>query len=88
MEAKELAMLSHKELDRIREEREVMETWRTYSRHVVAEMLEACSICGTLREKDQLSRCRWCEDTYICKEGVCAQQHQAELHPAVAFWTW
>jgi hypothetical protein len=35
-----------------------------------------------------LGRCRWCDDTYICKDGVCAQQHQAELHPAVAFWTW
>jgi hypothetical protein len=36
-----------------------------------------------------LARCRWCEeDTYICKDGICAQRHQAELHPAVAFWTW
>ena len=58
------------------------------SRHVVAEMLEACAICGTVREKVQLSRCRWCEDIYICKDGVCAQKHQADLHPAVAFWTW
>ncbi|MGA3324521.1 MAG: hypothetical protein ABSF45_08605 [Terriglobia bacterium] len=81
-------MLSHEELEKIREEREVLETWRSYSRHVVADLLEACAICGTLREKVQLSRCRWCEDTYICKEGVCAQKHQAELHPAVAFWTW
>jgi len=81
-------MLSHDELEKIREEREVYETWRSYSRHVVADLLEACAICGTVREKERLTRCRWCEDTYICKEGVCAQQHQAELHPAVAFWTW
>jgi hypothetical protein len=81
-------MLSHKELEKIREEREVLETWRTYSRHVVAEMLEVCAICGTVRDKQDLSRCRWCEDTYICTKGVCAEKHQAELHPAVAFWTW
>jgi len=51
-------------------------------------MLEACAVCGTIREKVNLDRCRWCEDIYICKEGVCSQKHQAELHPAVAFWTW
>jgi hypothetical protein len=51
-------------------------------------MLEACAICGNVREKLEMSRCRWCEDTYICKDGVCAQKHQADLHPAVAFWTW
>lgn len=81
-------MLSHKELEKIREEREVLETWRTFSRHVVAEMLEACAVCGAVRDKEMLTRCRWCEDAYICKDGVCAQQHQAALHPAVAFWTW
>ena len=81
-------MLSHEELERIREEHEVLYTWRTYSRHVVADLLEACAVCGTLRERTNLTRCRWCEDTYICKEGACAQQHQSELHPAVAFWTW
>ena len=44
-------MLSHDELDKIREEREVFVTWRSYSRHVVAEMLEACAVCGTIRDK-------------------------------------
>ncbi|SRR5579863_5182038 len=82
------SMMSHDELEKIREEREVIETWRTYSRHVVAEMLEACAICGTVREKALMGRCRWCDDVYICKDGTCAQKHQADLHPAVAFWTW
>jgi hypothetical protein len=81
-------MLSHDELDKIREEREVFVTWRSYSRHVVAEMLEACAVCGTIREKVQLTPCHWCGDTYICKEGICTQLHQAEMHAAVAFWTW
>ncbi len=81
-------MMSKRELEKIREEREVMDTWRKYSRHVVAEMLEACGICGAVREKERLTRCHWCNDVYICKEGTCAQQHQADLHPAVAFWTW
>lgn len=81
-------MLSHDELEKIREEREVFETWRSYSRHVVADLLEACAVCGTIREKDKLAACHWCKDTYTCKAGLCAQRHQAELHPAVAFWTW
>ena len=76
------------ELAKIREEHEALETWRTYSRHVVAEMLEVCSVCGTVREKDRLTKCRWCEDVYCCHEGLCTHWHQAEIHPAVAFWTW
>jgi hypothetical protein len=81
-------MLSSDDLAKIREEREAMETWRVYSRHVVAEMLEGCVVCGVLREKENLTRCRWCEDAYYCRKGVCSHQHQAESHPGLAFWTW
>ena len=81
-------MLSHDELERIREEWQASETWRRFSRHIVADLLEACAICGTVREKAQMARCLWCQDTYMCKEGICIQRHQAELHPTVAFWTW
>jgi regulator of sigma D len=81
-------MMGKDELSRIREEHEVMDTWRKYSRHVVADFLEACAICGIVREKEHLARCQWCEDVYFCKEGTCSQQHHAEKHPAVAFWTW
>ena len=81
-------MLSRHELEKMREERDVFETWRKYSRHVVADLLECCAICGTLRDKAHLSCCRWCKDTYVCKDGLCRQLHQADLHPAVAFWTW
>lgn len=81
-------MLSHEEIDRIKEERETLENWRTVSYHVIAEMLEACSVCGSVREKERLVRCRWCEDVCLCKEGTCAHHHQAETHPSVAFWTW
>jgi len=81
-------MMAQDDLERIREDNEAEDTWRKYSRHVVADMLEGCAICGTIREKEQFVRCRWCEDVYICKQGVCSQQHQAALHPAVAFWTW
>ncbi len=81
-------MMSKEDLARIREEHEVMNNWRTFARHVVAEMLEACSICGTVREKEHLVHCRWCEDVYFCKAGTCAQQHHLDVHPGVAFWTW
>ncbi len=81
-------MLDKDALARIREEHEVMETWRIYSRQAIAEFLEACPVCGAVREKSRLVHCRWCEDTYCCKEGVCIQQHHAEVHPGVAFWTW
>lgn len=81
-------MLEKDDLEKFREEREVTDEWRTFSRHVVADLLEACAVCGTVREKDRLIPCRWCEDVYCCKQGLCTQQHQADLHPAVAFWTW
>jgi len=81
-------MMDSDELERLREEHEVMDIWRKYSRHVVAELLEACSVCGTVRDKESLTRCRWCNDVYVCKEGTCVQKHQTELHPAMAFWTW
>ena len=81
-------MLTHDDLGKIREQNEVEDTWRKYSRHIVADMLEGCAICGTIREREHLVRCRWCEDVYFCKQGVCSQQHQAERHPSVAFWTW
>ena len=55
-------MLSRDDLEKMREEREVLEMWQRYSRHVVADLLEACAICGTLREKVQLARCPWCAD--------------------------
>ena len=78
-------MLSHDEIERIRQEQEAFETWRRYSRHVVADLLETCSICGTIREKSKLLRCGWCQDTYVCKDGNCAQRHQVQLHSVVAF---
>jgi len=84
----ERIMLTQDELGKIREQNEAEDTWRKYSRHIVADLLEGCAICGALREREHLARCRWCEDVYFCKQGVCAQQHQAEMHPAVAFWTW
>jgi hypothetical protein len=78
-------MLSHDEVERIREEREAFETWRSYSRRAVADMLEMCTNCGTIREKAQLARCGWCEDTYICAEGICSPQHQMRFHTALDF---
>jgi hypothetical protein len=83
-----MTMMSKEDLARIREEHEVMDNWRLFARHVVAELLEACAICGTVRDKEHLARCRWCEDVYYCKEGTCSHQHHVDVHPAVAFWTW
>jgi hypothetical protein len=83
----ERVMMTQDDLGKIREQNEAEDTWRKYSRHVVAELLEGCAICGTIREKERLTRCRWCHDVYFCKQGACSQQHQAEMHPAVAFWT-
>lgn len=81
-------MMDKDDLAKIREEYEVWDSWRKLSRHVVADFLEACSVCGTVREKESLVHCRWCEDVYLCKEGVCSQKHHSLTHPAVAFWTW
>lgn len=81
-------MMSKEDFTRLHEEREVLESWRSVSCHVVADLCEACSICGTVRERERLTRCRWCDDVYYCADGFCAHQHRLDVHPAVAFWTW
>lgn len=81
-------MLSDDELDKVREEFETIDRWRKFSRHVVADLLEACSVCGMVREKRLLTRCRWCQDTYYCSDGLCFHHHQARRHPALANWNW
>ena len=78
-------MATHSNLSNIRDEVEAETTWRTYSRHVIAHLLEGCAKCGTVREKERLTRCRSCEDVYLCKNGRCFQQHNTATHPAVAF---
>jgi hypothetical protein len=81
-------VLSDAEINQFREEREVDEQWRTVSCHAIAEMIEICSVCGTVRDKDKLVRCPWCPDTYLCSDGVCSEQHRSRLHAAIAYWTW
>jgi hypothetical protein len=81
-------MLSDSEQEAMREEFETLDRWRKFSRHVVADLLEVCAVCGCIREKCRLARCRWCEDTYYCADGLCFHQHQANHHPAVANWIW
>jgi hypothetical protein len=40
-------MLTHNDLRNIRDEYEAENTWRKYSRHVIADLLEGCAMCGT-----------------------------------------
>lgn len=77
-------MMSREELHKLQEEQAVMETWRKVSRHVVADLLEGCSGCGTLRERTLLVRCPWCHDVYLCA-GDCMHEHNIHLHPGVSF---
>jgi hypothetical protein len=79
-------MMSDEELQKLQEEREVMDKWRKVSRHVVADLLEGCSVCNTVRERDLLLRCPWCEDAYLCP-GECMHEHNTHLHPTVSFWS-
>ena len=81
-----LAMMNQEELHKLQEEQEVMETWRKVSRHVVADLLEGCSVCDTLRERNLMLRCPWCEDVYLCP-GECMHQHNLHIHPTVSFWS-
>lgn len=78
-------MMDKDELHKLQEEQEVNETWRRISRHVVADLLEACSICGMVRERSQLNRCTWCKDVYLCP-GECMHQHNSHMHPSVSLW--
>jgi len=81
-------MISDDEMDRMREEFETLDRWRKFSRHVVADLLEACTVCSSVREKRRLTRCRWCVDTYYCSDGLCSHRHQATRHPAAANRIW
>lgn len=74
------------DLAQLREERETMERWRAYSCHVIAELLEVCAVCGKVMEKDKLTPCRLCHDTYHCKTGTCLYQHHAKAHPVETLW--
>lgn len=78
-------MMDKDELHKLQEEQEVNETWRRISRHVVADLLEACSVCGTVRERNQLNRCQWCEDVYLCS-GDCTHHHGSRMHPTISLW--
>ena len=62
--------------------------WQDVTYHSIANLLEACSECATVRTKDSLVPCPWCEDTYCCMDSVCSEQHRSSVHPAVAFWSW
>lgn len=81
-------MLDEAELNRFREEYQADEQWRTISSHAVADMIEICAVCDTVRDKESLVRCPWCRDTYCCEDGVCSEQHRSNQHAAVAYWTW
>lgn len=81
-------MQSDAELNKFREELEAGEQRRETSCHVIAELIEICSVCDTIRDKARLVCCPWCPDSYHCKDGICAELHQSALHAAVAYWTW
>ncbi|MGA2073684.1 MAG: hypothetical protein ABSH52_09275 [Terriglobia bacterium] len=49
-------MATHSNLSNIRDEVEAETTWRTYSRHIIAHLLEGCAKCGTVREKEHLTQ--------------------------------
>ena len=78
--------MSDNELKQMQEEFETLNRWRRFSRHVVADLLEVCTVCGCVREKCRLTRCRWCEDTYCCSHGPCFHRHRVSRHPAAAYW--
>ena len=87
-------MLSDAGLNQFREDRQTTESlqakqqWRDVPYHAMAVVVEACSECGMVRDRERLVRCPWCEDTYCCQDETCGAQHRASLHPAVAYWTW
>jgi hypothetical protein len=79
-------MFDKEDLEHIGRDREILERWHEYSRHVIARLLEGCAVCGKVTEKRNLSRCRLCHDTYYCKSGCCSYRHYAATHPVDAHW--
>lgn len=78
-------MLSDAELNQYREECEADEQWHNVTRHVIAELLEVCSVCDTVRDKERLVRCPHCEDAYCCTDGICSEHHRFTAHPRGAY---
>ena len=78
-------MMSDAELNQYREECEVDEQWHNVTRHVLAEMLEVCSACGMVRDKDRLVRCPCCQDAYCCRDGACSAKHRLSMHPTAPY---
>ncbi len=78
-------MVNKDELERFKQEIQTLETWRDISCHVVADMLEACAVCGRIRDREHLVRCGSCADVYVCEEGLCTWLHHASCHPSTSF---
>lgn len=79
-------MLDESKLKEWREEHEVNEQWRNVSYHVIADLLEVCSACGMVAEKERLMCCPSCEDTYCCRDKQCFEIHRAAWHPSARRW--
>jgi len=80
-------MLNDAELNEF-QDHQTDDEWQDVTYHSTADLLEACSECGTVRAKNSLALCPWCEDIYCCTEGVCSERHRSTAHPTVAFWSW
>jgi len=79
-------MAREDDLTSFREERATLERWRTYSYHVIANLLEVCNTCNRVRERTSLTRCEHCRDTYYCQDGMCAYIHHGQVHPRDTIW--
>jgi hypothetical protein len=78
-------MVNKDELDKLRQEMEALESWRDVPRHVVAELMEVCAVCGRVRDREHLVHCDCCADVYVCEEGLCTWLHHASIHPSTPF---
>lgn len=80
-------MLDESEFNDLREAHQVDEEWRNISYYVIADLLEVCSTCGMVAEKERLICCPSCEDTYCCREGRCFNKHRLTRHTTIAYWS-
>jgi hypothetical protein len=78
-------MLTALQLAALREEVEEEIRWREFSRHFIAYSIEACEVCGLVKDFERFLICKACRanpdhDVYLCGTE-CAKKHLAERHP-------
>lgn len=77
-------MVRQNDLQKMREELEMLEALHWASGRGIPGMPEVCAVCDAFQESNHLVKCEGCGDVYVCREGPCAHLHEVQAHPALS----